>query len=222
MGKMKSDRLLYKATALDKSANLSAEQPINGGSHSSSDKGTTNTQTGNEKEQNNATNAEKQTTEQQDSKPKEEPAAAKRKRASGFVGEKKPTEQEKFDAEKAKFANAPKNNEYASVLKESNSAKEAVEKFRALIAEKQRKIEDWKNREYKGNKTVVTGTDRNSGADEYVTTIEAANERRRQASIEVLERQIEEISRWIDTLKDRTGYVEKPTNGEAEEQPLSS
>ncbi len=37
--KIKSDRLLYKATALDRSANLSAEQPANeGGSLSSSDK----------------------------------------------------------------------------------------------------------------------------------------------------------------------------------------
>lgn len=37
--KLKSDRLLYKATALDAPANTSAEQPIFGGSHSSDDKG---------------------------------------------------------------------------------------------------------------------------------------------------------------------------------------
>ncbi|MGN1375705.1 MAG: hypothetical protein ACI4V5_04035, partial [Prevotella sp.] len=36
--KLKSDRLLYKATALDVSANTSAEQPIVGGSHSSAGK----------------------------------------------------------------------------------------------------------------------------------------------------------------------------------------
>ncbi len=41
--KMKSDRLLYKATALDNSAILSAEQPVNkGGSLSSADKGSEN------------------------------------------------------------------------------------------------------------------------------------------------------------------------------------
>lgn len=37
--KLKSDRLLYKATALDAPANTSAEQPIVGGSHSSDGKG---------------------------------------------------------------------------------------------------------------------------------------------------------------------------------------
>ena len=40
--KLKSDRLLYKATALDAPANTSAEQPIVGGSHSSDDKGKEN------------------------------------------------------------------------------------------------------------------------------------------------------------------------------------
>ena len=40
--KMKSDRLLYKATALDQSTNLSAEQSIKGGSLSSTDKGSDN------------------------------------------------------------------------------------------------------------------------------------------------------------------------------------
>ena len=36
--KLKNDRLLYKATALDAPAKTSAEQPINGGSHSSASK----------------------------------------------------------------------------------------------------------------------------------------------------------------------------------------
>ena len=40
--KMKSDRLLYKATALDQSTNSSAEQSIKGGSLSSTDKGSDN------------------------------------------------------------------------------------------------------------------------------------------------------------------------------------
>jgi Spy/CpxP family protein refolding chaperone len=49
--KLKSDRLLYNATALDKSANSSAEQPINdGGSHSSDGKDSKNKNTKQEKQ----------------------------------------------------------------------------------------------------------------------------------------------------------------------------
>jgi hypothetical protein len=40
--KLKTDRLVYKATALDKSANLSAGQSVKGGSLSSADKVSTN------------------------------------------------------------------------------------------------------------------------------------------------------------------------------------
>ena len=52
--KLKSDRLLYKATALDEPAISSAEQPTNaGGSHSSEGKGTDNISNGQEKSEKN-------------------------------------------------------------------------------------------------------------------------------------------------------------------------
>ena len=135
---------------------------------------------------------------------KEQQVAKPRKRPIGF-GKKKST-QERFEEEKAKFANSLQN-EYGEVLRESSSVEEAIDKLQEKADQARAEAKDWANRKYKDNKSVVTGTNATSAADEYETTIGAANERRRQANISRLLNKAKEYEEWIRILSERTGFT---------------
>ena len=140
-------------------------------------------------------------------------AESGRRRPKGFKRDEasKPSTQELFEAEKSKFTDIA-NNEYAEVLQSSANVDEAVAEFEHRAQEAEKRAEDWKNRKYKTNNSVVTGVNPNSGADEYSTTIGVANERRRDANVRNAQNAAKQYREFAKILKERTGYVAEGEN----------
>ena len=126
-----------------------------------------------------------------------------RRKPQGFKKTPSKSSAELFAEEKQKVATW--NNAYSKVIVNSETAEEAIAEFRHLAAKARERAEDWRNRVYKKNKTVVTGQNKTSGADEYETTIEAANERRRQGQIKSALKEAEEYDRYASVLSERVG-----------------
>jgi predicted nucleotidyltransferase len=166
--------------------------------------------------------------------PAEQAAAARTGRRGEFFKKKPLTEaeqqaqrdeaqrkevQERFDAEKAKFADQnPNTNVYAKALQESNTPEEAIQSLNNYIDKLQAEADDWLSRRYKDNKTVVQGVNKASAADTYKTSIGAANERRRANHVRSLQEEIDEAKSFIDNLKKKTGYKEPETAAPAKQE----
>ena len=129
-----------------------------------------------------------------------------RRKPRGFRSEAKKTSEELFAEEKEKAINGVYSGDYAKVLAESNSVEEAISKFNDMANTAVAQAEDWKSRQYKKNNTVVAGQNANSAADEYETTIGAANERRKEANIKRLNAEAETLRGYASTLADRTNF----------------
>ncbi|MFT0577762.1 ADP-ribosyltransferase-containing protein [Bacteroides thetaiotaomicron] len=139
----------------------------------------------------------------------EAPENTRRRKRQGFQvnRETQLTVDEAYQLERDRFMNADSMNEYAAVMKRNDSWRGAVDEFHKLAQQSRDAAEDWKNREYKANKTVVTPTERTRYSDEYArkTTIGTANERRRLDNIMSLENKAKEYEELANTLCNRIG-----------------
>ena len=139
----------------------------------------------------------------------EAPENTRRRKRQGFQvnRETQLTVDEAYQLERDRFMNADSMNEYAAVMKRNDSWRGAVDEFHKLAQQSRDAAEDWKNREYKANKTVVTPTERTRYSDEYArkTTIGTANERRRLNNIMSLENKAKEYVEFANTLCYRIG-----------------
>jgi hypothetical protein len=139
----------------------------------------------------------------------EAPENSRRRKRQGFQvnRETQLTVDEAYQLERDRFMNADSMNEYAAVMKRNDSWRGAVDEFHKLAQQSRDAAEDWKNREYKANKTVVTPTERTRYSDEYArkTTIGTANERRRLNNIMSLDNKAKEYEELANTLCNRIG-----------------
>ena len=129
-----------------------------------------------------------------------------RRKPKGFRSSTKKSSEELFAEEKEKAVNGIYSGDYAKVLAESNSIEEAISQFNDMADAALAQAEKWASRQYKKNNTVVTGQNAQSAADEYETTIGAANERRREANIKRLKAEAETLRGYAKTLVERTDY----------------
>ncbi len=115
--------------------------------------------------------------------------------------------QRKFDEEKASFAQEAKHgrNEYATALATSSNVREAIAKILADIPGYAKEYKDWASRVYKKNNTKVEAGGKYEDLESTITTIGAANERRRQASLNNIRKAAEEREEWVEILLSRCG-----------------
>jgi N12 class adenine-specific DNA methylase/predicted nucleotidyltransferase len=117
---------------------------------------------------------------------------------------------EAYDIIRANFSNIdPKTNDIAEIVQRCDNVGDAIAALRAKAEEQRKVAEDWASRKYKRNTTIVEGQSKASAADDYKTSIGAANERRRAANI----RTAQESADWYDKIADKfekmTGYREE-------------
>lgn len=111
--------------------------------------------------------------------------------------ERKKAPEELYQEERNKY----KIGSYGEVLQKCDNYIDAINMFHELSIKAQQERDAWSNKVYKGNKNLVFVN--KDDVNEFSTTIGAINERRKQNTINRLNKQSKEYLNYIKILKER-------------------
>lgn len=111
--------------------------------------------------------------------------------------ERKKTSEELYQEERNKY----KIGSYGEVLQKCDNYIDAISMFNELSIKAQQECAAWSNKVYQGNKNIVFVN--KDEVNEFSTTIGAINERKKQNTINRLNKQSKEYLKYINILKER-------------------
>lgn len=129
-----------------------------------------------------------------------------RRKRGGFKSPERKSAEERFAEEKfGRYSGL-----YKEVLDSSNTIQEAVQKFVGRIRELADAHKDWSSREYKRNSGVVeAGAKYGELESGRPMRIDAVNEKRREKTLQGIEKEAKEVEGYINTLLERCGVPEE-------------
>lgn len=131
-----------------------------------------------------------------------------RRKRGGFKSPERKSAEERFAEEKlGRYSGL-----YKEVLDSSNTIQEAVQKFVGRLRELADAHKDWSSREYKRNSGVVeAGAKYGELESGGPMRIDAVNEKRREKTLQGIEKEAKEVEGYINTLLERCGVPEEET-----------
>ena len=131
-----------------------------------------------------------------------------RRKRGGFKSPERKSAEERFAEEKVGRYNGL----YKEVLDSSDTIQEAVQKFVGRLRELADAHKDWSSREYKRNSGVVeAGAKYGELEAGSPMRIDAVNEKRREKTLQGIEKEAKEVEGYINTLLERCGVPEEET-----------
>lgn len=131
-----------------------------------------------------------------------------RRKRGGFKSPERKSAEERFAEEKlGRYSGL-----YKEVLDSSDTIQEAVQKFVGRLRELADAHKDWSSREYKRNSGVVeAGAKYGELESGRPMRIDAVNEKRREKTLQGIEKEAKEVEGYISTLLERCGVPEEET-----------
>lgn len=129
-----------------------------------------------------------------------------RRKRGGFKSPERKSAEERFAEEKlGRYSGL-----YKEVLDSSDTIQEAVQKFVGRLRELADAHKDWSSREYKRNSGVVeAGAKYGELESGRPMRIDAVNEKRREKTLQGIEKEAKEVEGYISTLLERCGVPEE-------------